>query len=86
MKRGLTYKPSDVSTKGVRVLRSSNIEDNNFVLKQDDVFVNRNSIGIEYADNNNILITAANGSTKLIGKHAITKGLSKEKMFREGSC
>ncbi|EGQ0359245.1 restriction endonuclease subunit S [Staphylococcus pseudintermedius] len=79
VKRGLTYKPSDVSTKGVRVLRSSNIEDNNFVLKQDDVFVNRNSIGIEYADNNNILITAANGSTKLIGKHAITKGLSQEK-------
>src|SRR5699024_6996117 len=79
VKRGLTYKPSDVSYEGVRVLRSSNIEDNNFVLKQDDVFVTRNSIGIDYADNNNILITAANGSTKLIGKHAITKGLSKEK-------
>ena len=69
--RGLTYKPTDLCEQGVRVLRSSNIEGEYFLLRQDDVFVKAAAINIEYAKENDILITAANGSTKLVGKHAL---------------
>ncbi|MCO5505846.1 restriction endonuclease subunit S, partial [Enterococcus faecium] len=37
--RGLTYKPSDVQIDGIRVLRSSNINEDVFILRDDDVFV-----------------------------------------------
>lgn len=70
-RRGLTYKPTDLCEQGVRVLRSSNIEGEYFLLRQDDVFVKAAAINIEYAKENDILITAANGSTKLVGKHAL---------------
>lgn len=75
--RGLTYNPKYISDygSGIRVLRSSNIKNNTFVLNHDDVFVDRKAINIPYTKNNNILITAANGSTKLIGKHAIVDNL-----------
>ena len=74
IRRGLTYKPKDMRDSGKnskRVLRSSNINENNFVIYNDDVFVDKCSINIAYVHNNDILITAANGSSKLVGKHAL---------------
>lgn len=71
LRRGLTYKPSDVEADGVRVLRSSNIDEDTFVLRKDDIFVTEKSININYVNNNDILITSANGSSRLVGKHAI---------------
>ena len=70
-RRGLTYKPSDICNNGIRVLRSSNIIEDSFILNDDDVFVKPEAINIEYARVNDILITAANGSSRLVGKHSI---------------
>jgi len=77
LRRGLTYKPSDIAKEGVRVLRSSNIVEDNFRQANDDVFVNENAINIEMVKENDILITSANGSPKLVGKHAIVCNLDK---------
>lgn len=38
-KRGLTYKPSNIDNTGIRVLRSSNIKEDTFVISDNDVFV-----------------------------------------------
>ena len=70
-RRGLTYKPSDVRETGIRVLRSSNIDEDRFTLKPDDVFVEVGAVNIDYIKETDILITAANGSSRLVGKHAI---------------
>ena len=70
-RRGLTYKPSDVRDTGIRVLRSSNIDEDRFTLKPDDVFVEVGAVNIDYIKETDILITAANGSSRLVGKHAI---------------
>ncbi|MCD7129878.1 restriction endonuclease subunit S, partial [Limosilactobacillus agrestis] len=46
IRRGLTYKPKDVRDSGKnskRVLRSSNINENSFVIYNDDVFVDKSS-------------------------------------------
>jgi len=75
VRRGLTYSPIDISKNGVRVLRSSNIQEDKFIYSEDDVFVNKNAINIDYVKNNDILITSANGSTRLVGKHALISGL-----------
>ena len=71
----MTYSPIDISKNGVRVLRSSNIQEDKFIYSEDDVFVNKNAINIDYVKNNDILITSANGSTRLVGKHALISGL-----------
>ena len=73
--RGLTYKPSDVQIEGLRVLRSSNINEDVFVLRDDDVFVKPDAVNIAPIKNGDILITSANGSSRLVGKHAIVNGL-----------
>ncbi|HOE15529.1 MAG TPA: restriction endonuclease subunit S, partial [Candidatus Paceibacterota bacterium] len=70
-KRGLTYKPTDVVNNGIRVLRSSNIYEDYFEQREDDVFVTQDAINIEYVKSGDILITSANGSSRLVGKHAI---------------
>lgn len=75
IRRGLTYKPSDVQDVGVRVLRSSNISEDTFLLKSDDVFVKSEAVNIEEVRNGDILITSANGSNRLVGKHAIIDGI-----------
>ncbi len=75
VRRGLTYSSIDISKNGVRVLRSSNIQEDKFIYSEDDVFVNKNAINIDYVKNNDILITSANGSTRLVGKHALISGL-----------
>lgn len=73
LRRGLTYSPDDVCSerKGIRVLRSSNISEDIFLLSEDDVFVKQSAINIPYIHNYDILITAANGSSRLVGKHCI---------------
>lgn len=73
LRRGLTYKPTDIQETGIRVLRSSNIDEDTFVYGIDDVFVNPNAVNIETVKQNDILITSANGSSRLVGKHTIIK-------------
>lgn len=75
VRRGLTYSPSNLSKTGIRVLRSSNIYEDQFVIRQDDVFVNENSVNIELVKENDILITSANGSSRLVGKHAVVNNI-----------
>ena len=83
-RRGLTYKPSDVQADGIRVLRSSNIDEDIFTYDEDDVFVNPNAVNIETVKDNDILITSANGSSRLVGKHALIKGMTDEKAVHGG--
>jgi len=71
IRRGLTYSPANIRNDGVRVLRSSNIDGDTFVLKNDDVFVEPQAINIDFIKENDILITSANGSSRLVGKHAL---------------
>ena len=77
LRRGLTYSPDDIckGRKGIRVLRSSNVAEDIFFLSEDDVFVKPSAVDIPYLDNNDILITAANGSLRLVGKHCLVTGI-----------
>ena len=83
-RRGLTYKPSDICNDGIRVLRSSNIIEDSFVLSDDDIFVKREAVNIEYASENDILITAANGSSRLVGKHTIISKIAEKSTTHGG--
>lgn len=74
--RGLTYSPNNVQDSGIRILRSSNILDGQFVMTDDDIFVKSSVVNIPTVKDGDILITAANGSIKLVGKHAIISGIS----------
>lgn len=80
----MTYKPSDVQETGVRVLRSSNINEDTFVCGNDDVFVNPKTVNIDTVKQNDILITSANGSSKLVGKHTLIKGIPDESAVHGG--
>ena len=83
-RRGLTYSPENIVKDGVRVLRSSNIAEDTFVLSEDDVFVCRNAVNIEFVKENDILITSANGSTRLVGKHAVIVGIKENSTVHGG--
>lgn len=83
-RRGLTYKPTDVTEIGIRVLRSSNINEDCFEIHDDDVFVNEDVVNIPYAKNGDILITSANGSSRLIGKHAIIHDIQEKSIVHGG--
>ena len=52
-------------------MRSSNINEDRFELHDDDIFVCEDAIDIDFARNGDILITAANGSNRLVGKRAV---------------
>ncbi len=65
-------------------MRSSNIDEEYFVKSDDDVFVEDSCINIDYAKDGDILITAANGSSRLVGKHAILGNISAEKIVHGG--
>ncbi len=82
-RRGLTYSPLDISPTGIRVLRSSNIAEDTFVKSNDDVFVKASAVNIPCVEFGDILITAANGSSRLVGKHAIIF-YAQEKMVHGG--
>ena len=84
LRRGLTYSPSSISQEGIRVLRSSNINEEYFVISEAAVFVKQECVNIPFCKNGDILITAANGSSKLVGKHAILRGLSENKAVHGG--
>ncbi len=68
MRRGLTYSPADIRPRGqgVRVLRSSNIDEDTFALNDEDVFVDEDAVSIRPVREGEILITAANGSPDLL--------------------
>ena len=83
-KRGLTYKPFNIDNTGIRVLRSSNIKEDTFVISDDDVFVKESAVNIPFVENGDILITAANGSTNLVGKHAIIRDIPKNSAVHGG--
>lgn len=84
LRRGLTYTPSNIDFSGVRVLRSSNINEDTFVLSSDDVFVREDCVNIDLVNDGDILITAANGSPRLVGKHCVIKKNKDEKMAHGG--
>lgn len=75
---GLTYKPENVSTNGVVVLRSGNIQNSQLEF-EDIVRVNCKILEKKYVQDGDILMCTRNGSFRLVGKVAVVKGL-KEKM------
>lgn len=84
IRRGLTYKPSDIAEKGIRVLRSSNIDEDQFIKSNDDVFVNIDAVNIPFVKNGDILITSANGSSRLVGKHTIINDIAENSAVHGG--
>ncbi|MEC0209859.1 restriction endonuclease subunit S [Paenibacillus ehimensis] len=66
---GLTYKPENVQTHGLLVLRSSNIHQERLVF-DDCVFVDCEVNSNQYVKKGDILICVRNGSSELIGKCA----------------
>lgn len=79
---GLTYKPTDVvdNRKGTLVLRSSNIQ-NGQLCFYDNVFVNCQIKERHIVKENDILMCSRNGSSKLVGKVALIRGLNKPTSF-----
>lgn len=77
---GLTYRPSDVDPDGVIVLRSCNIVNDQIDLS-DLVRVNTTIRENQYAQKNDILICARNGSKALVGKCALISDLGEPALF-----
>ena len=69
---GLTYKPSDVTSDGVPVLRSNNIQ-NGQIDYSELLYVSCAVPERAYAHKGDILICARNGSRALVGKSAIVE-------------
>ena len=67
---GLTYAPKDVQKTGTFVIRSSNIQ-NNKIVSKDDVFVQPSIVSSENVQLNDVIVVVRNGSRSLIGKHAL---------------
>lgn len=67
---GLTYKPTDVSSYGTLVLRSSNVQ-NGKISFENNVFVDMHLPERVIVHNGDILICVRNGSRNLIGKCAL---------------
>ena len=82
-RRGLTYKPDNIVDGSMRVLRSSNINEDTFEI-HDDVFVDEEEVNIPYVKNGDILITSANGSSRLVGKHAIIRDIPDNSVVHGG--
>ena len=77
---GLTYSPSEVSSDGVIVLRSSNIQNGKISLN--DIVRVKSSISEKlWVEENDIIICARNGSKKLVGKSAIIEEVSEPMTF-----
>lgn len=77
---GLTYKPSDVSTNGIPVYRSNNIQNRSIDLN-DLVRVNAVIRDNQWLKIGDLLICARNGSRKLVGKCAIIEELKEPTTF-----
>ena len=67
------------------MLRSSNIDEDTFTFGEDDVFVDKGVVKSPLVKEGDILITAANGSSRLVGKHTIIKDLYSVKIKNSGS-
>ena len=77
---GLTYKPTDISTNGWIVLRSSNIQEG--ILDYNDIV----KVNVEVSEKlrvrvNDIIICARNGSKKLVGKSALVREVNEPTTF-----
>ena len=77
---GLTYSPSEASSQGTIVLRSSNIQDGRIVF-DDIVRVTKNISEKLLVEKNDIIICARNGSAKLVGKSAIVTEITEPMTF-----
>jgi type I restriction enzyme S subunit len=81
IKIGLTYKPENISSTGIFVIRSSNIQKGSLVNNDDDVFVNVDKIKNLEVIKDDIIMCARNGSKALIGKSAIINNNLSETTF-----
>lgn len=77
---GLTYSPSDISDKGIPVLRSSNIQNGRIDLS-DLVRVNKDVKDSVLVHEGDLLICARNGSKALVGKTARIHSLDEPMAF-----
>lgn len=66
---GLTYSPDNVQSRGLLVLRSSNVQEMKITL-EDNVYVNMNVNTENLSRKGDILLCVRNGSKRLIGKSA----------------
>ena len=66
------------------MLRSSNIDEDTFTFGEDDVFVDKGVVKSPLVKEGDILITAANGSSRLVGKHTIIKDLPENSAIHGG--
>lgn len=79
---GVSYKKEDVCTKGYRVLRGGNIQDNCIYIQDNDIFLPNN-----YYDNqkivqeNDVVIVASTGSKVAIGKPGVLLHYNEEIMI-----
>ena len=77
---GLTYKPEEIDSNGVLVLRSSNIKNGKINLL-DQVRVNSKIRENLYVKNGDVLVCVRNGSKKLLGKAAYIENLGEPMTF-----
>ena len=77
---GLTYRPTDIVTDGVIVLRSCNIVNDQIDLN-DLVRVQTTIRDNQFAQENDILICARNGSKALVGKCALIPDFGEQASF-----
>ena len=77
---GLTYKPENISDKGIIILRSSNIQNSQLdfkdIVRVDCVVKDRLIV-----KTNDILMCSRNGSAKLVGKVALIKNINESMSF-----
>ena len=77
---GLTYRPADIDTQGIMVLRSCNIVNEKINLT-DLVRVKTSIRTNQFVQKNDILICARNGSCTLVGKCALIPELDEQASF-----
>lgn len=77
---GLTYKPTDVSSDGVLVLRSSNIQHGQLDFN-DQVRVNSSIPEKLFVRNGDVLVCVRNGSKRLLGKAAYIDNINEPMTF-----
>lgn len=77
---GLTYKPSEISEKGIPVYRSNNIQDRKICL-DNLVRVQSTILPKQYLNEGDLLICARNGSRNLVGKCALITELYEPTSF-----
>lgn len=74
MVSGTSYKKNDIRNEGIRVLRGGNIQNNELVIKDDDVFLSDEYKAIDKnIQKDDIIIVASTGSKAVIGKPAFIK-------------